>query len=796
MNKSLFFLLIIIIVFTTDNYAQLSNPPKRELRAAWIATVINLDWPPSPFSSTEEQKARLIEILDELKSSGINTVIFQVRSESDAMYQSGIDPWSYWLTGAQGFPPSPYYDPLEFAIEEAHNRGMELHAWFNPYRADRDINDYTTSSNHVTNTHPEWIFSISNFKMLNPGLREVREYIKSVIGDVVSRYDIDGIHFDDYFYPYPPNHMTSNSVINALDDSAFAADPRGFTNKNDWRRDNVNIMVQAVYDTIQAVKPHVKFGISPFGIWQPGHPPGITGLNAYTDIYCDAIAWLQAQSIDYLTPQLYWRIGGPQDYNALSSWWADSVAVHDRHLYPGHAAYRISTWTSNEMPNQIRIDRANPDIQGSVFFRTGNFFENPLGFTDSLKNDLYRFIALNPSMSWKDNINPNSPQNVAFGRLENGNAGLMWDLPVIASDGDSASRYVVYRFENSSIQPGDLEDPGKIINIEGRRFSTPAEPPNPSGPYYFVITSLDENYNESLMSNVVAVFPPQTPVLAYPPNGAVDLTDTIAFGWDYPEFASSYRIQVSTDPAFNSNIAIDESGIQDTFKLITGLEGQSQYYWRVSASNAGGVSNFSTAFSFTTGFPATPQLSSPPNNTGNHPVDINIIWFSSNAADSYQLQVAREADFAPQSMVLDSSGLTDTTFTLNQLAMNTFYYWRIKAFNQYGASNWSSTWRFKTLPPMGVEEEESHPERYGLEQNYPNPFNPTTTIRFYLPQVSFVKIKIYNLLGQEVKTLLNDYRNEGHHEIFFDASQLASGIYIYRLIADNFTSSRKMILLK
>ncbi|MDO8549941.1 MAG: family 10 glycosylhydrolase [Ignavibacteria bacterium] len=796
MNRFLLFSFLTIIILTPDIFAQLSNPPKRELRAAWLATVINLDWPPSPNSSTEIQKARLIEILDELKASGINTIIFQVRTECDALYQSGIDPWSYWLTGAQGFPPSPYYDPLEFAIEEAHNRGMELHAWFNPYRADRDINDYSPSSNHVTNTHPEWIFTISTFKFLNPGLREVRDYIKSVIGDVVSRYDVDGIHFDDYFYPYPPNNMTANAANNALDDSTFAADPRGFTNKENWRRDNVNIMVQAVYDTIQIVKPYVKFGISPFGIWKNGVPPGITGLDAYSIIYCDAIAWLQAQSIDYLTPQLYWRIGGPQDYSSLSSWWADSVAAHDRHLYPGHAVYRITTWTASEMPNQIRIDRANPDIQGSVFFRTGNFFENPLGFTDSLKNDLYRFIALNPSMDWKDNVNPNPPENLTFGRLENGSAGLNWNLPLIASDGDSASRYVVYRFEDPNIQPSDLDDPSKILNIEGRRFSTPDEPPDPTGPYYFVATSLDRNYNESAMSNVVEVFPPQIPVLAYPSDGSVNLRDTIIIGWNYPEFASSYRVQVSTDPAFTSNIVIDESGIQDTFRVTSGLEGQTKYYWRVSASNAGGVSNFSSAFSFTTGFPVSPQLSYPPDNTGNHPVDINLIWFSSNAADSYQLQVAREIDFAPQSMVLDTTGLTDTTFALSQLAMNTFYYWHIKAFNQFGASNWSAIWRFKTLPPVGVDEEEKIPQRYGLEQNYPNPFNPTTTIKFSLPHAGYAKLKVYNLLGQEIAVLLNDYRNAGYHEIFFDASQLASGIYIYRLITDNFTSSKKMILLR
>jgi uncharacterized lipoprotein YddW (UPF0748 family) len=799
MNR--FILLVLFLVINFINiYPQLSNPPKRELRAAWIATVINLDWPPSPTSSTEVQKESLLNILDELKASGINTVIFQVRAECDALYESAHDPWSYWLTGAQGFPPSPYYDPLQFAIEEAHKRGMELHAWLNPYRADRDLTDYSPASNHVTNTHPEWVFTVSNIRFLNPGLREVRDYIKSVVGDIVSRYDVDGIHFDDYFYPYPPNHMTANVTNNALDNSTFSDDPRGFTVKEDWRRDNVNLMVQAVYDTIQAVKQHVKFGISPFGIWKNGVPSGITGLDAYATIYCDAITWLQDQSIDYLTPQLYWRFGGGQDYGKLMPWWADSVGTNGRHFYPGQAAYHIGdaqNWSASEVLNQIRANRINPIAEGSVFFRAlAGVLDNQKGFTDSLKNDLYRFISLPPSMNWKDIVAPNPPQNLSFERLESGNAGLLWDLPEAASDGDSASRYVVYRFETSGIQPEDLDDPANIYNVEGRRFSIPGEPPNQAGPYYFVVTSLDRNYNESGMSNMVEVFPPDSPALVYPSDGSDDQSDTITLGWNYSDLASAYILQISTDASFNSNIFLDEAGITDTFKIVSGFEGLTQYYWRVSSINAGGTSSFSAAFSFATGFPVSPQLSYPDDNTGDYPVDIDFTWFSSNAADSYQLQVARGIDFSSQSMVLDTAGLVDTTFSLSQLENNTFYFWRVRANNELGVSSWSPTWRFKTELPVGVNEAEEIPKKYGLEQNYPNPFNPSTTINFSLPEAGFVKIKVYNLLGQEVKILNGEYLTAGNHQVFFDASELASGIYIYRLVTEKFSSSRKMILLK
>jgi hypothetical protein len=372
----------------------------------------------------------------------------------------------------------------------------------------------------------------------------------------------------------------------------------------------------------------------------------------------------------------------------------------------------------------------------------------------------------------------------------------MWDLPEIASDGDSASRYVVYRFESSNIQPADLDDPANILNVEGSRFSIPEEPPNPSGPYYYVVTSLDRNYNESVMSNVAEVFPPNAPDLVYPSDGSADQADTVILGWNYSELASTYRLQISTDAGFSSGIFLDESGISDTFKVVTGFEGLTQYYWRVSSSNAGGTSNFSSAFSFTTGFPVSPQLSYPPDNTGNYPVDIDLTWFSSDSADSYQLQVARGLDFSSQSIILDTTDLVDTTFSLSQLEMNTFYFWHVKANNQYGSSNWSPTWRFKTEPPVGVEEAEEIPQKYGLEQNYPNPFNPSTTIRFSLPEAGFVKIIIYNLLGQEVETLISKYLNPGNHQLFFDASDLSSGIYIYRLTAEKFSASKKMILLK
>ncbi|MDP2363938.1 MAG: family 10 glycosylhydrolase, partial [Ignavibacteria bacterium] len=375
--------------------------------------------------------------------------------------------------------------------------------------------------------------------------------------------------------------------ITNQDAATFANYPRGFTNLGDWRRDNVNILIKQINDSLMAVKPWIKWGVSPRGIWRNGVPPGIVGNDNYSTIYCDAMAWLHARSIDYINPQLYWAFGGGQDYAKLMPWWADSAGANNRHMYVGHAVYRINNpFNATEIPRQIRLNRTDNDCQGSVLYNTTSTLANLLGFYDSLKTDLYRYPSLPPVMNWKDIITPNPIQNLKFERLATGVAGLTWDLPQTASDGDSAKRYVVYRFDHSNVQPGELDNSANILNIEGSRQSLPGEPPNPTGPYYFVVTSLDRNYNESTMSIVLQVNPPPVPVLAFPINTSINIEDTVTLKWNYPALASSYRLQISTDPSFASGIFLNQVGISDTFKIITGLDGQQQYYWRVNSTNA------------------------------------------------------------------------------------------------------------------------------------------------------------------------------------------------------------------
>jgi uncharacterized lipoprotein YddW (UPF0748 family) len=591
-----FHLILLVIFPLLTSFAQV--PPKREFRGAWIATVVNLDWPSTQGGDPQAQRSQLTLILDGLKAVGINAVVFQIRPECDALYPSTIEPWSYWLTGAQGVAPSAPFDPLQFAIDEAHKRGMELHAWFNPYRAERSVENYALADSHVVKKHPEWILTFGTLKMLDPGLPAARDHVLSVILDVVRRYDVDGIHWDDYFYPY-------SGIINQ-DSASWWLHNRGFTNIADWRRDNVNLLVKTVSDSVKNVKPRVKFGISPFGIWKSGYPPGIVGTSAYDDLYCDALTWLNSKWIDYITPQLYWRFGGGQDYGLLMPWWAQQASVAGRHFYPGQAAYRItdSNWGASELPNQMRLNRSNSLAQGSIFFRANyGVIDNPKGFADSLRNNFYRYPALKPLMSFKETTPPNAPTALNITPSQT-TARLTWTAPSAASDGEAASYHVVYR---SSLRPIDISDARNILSIQQETSYTETNLPSAGVTYYYAVAALDKLQNESALSNLVG---------------------------------------------------IDASGV------------------------------------------------------------------------------------------------------------------------------------------VGIEEQPTVIASFRLFQNYPNPFNPSTIISFNIPTEQNVTLRVYDLLGREVKVLVDGVLGSGEHQYQFDGTGLATGVYIYRLIAGSSVESKKMQLLR
>ncbi len=483
------------------------NSPKREFRAAWIAHVSNIDWPSNKTLTADAQRLEFTNILDFHKAAGMNAVVVQIRAACDATYPSDIEPWSEWLTGQQG--RSPNYDPLAFMIAETHKRGMEFHAWFNPYRAVVSANSSNIAASHVSNQHPDWIQPYNLIRMLDPGLPAVRQYVVGVIMDVVRRYDIDAVHFDDYFYPYPQTGFIF------ADDNTFAANGRGIANKNDWRRDNVDLLIKTVSDSIKNAKKYVKFGISPFGIWrnQSSDPQGsaTNGLQSYSDIYADSRKWLREGWIDYAAPQLYWSIGfAAAKYEVLTPWWANNT--NGRHVYIGQAAYRINnggtdaTWSQpTMMPNELRLNRTTPSVLGSIFYNTKSLIANPLGFVDSLKNNLYKTPALIPPMLWKDSIAPKAPTNLtATINPTQTQVTLRWMRPTAATDGETASYYVVYRFLVGETINLDKATAIRHMTLSDTTSSFTDAFANPSA-FVYVVTAVDRLHNESGVSNAVTV---------------------------------------------------------------------------------------------------------------------------------------------------------------------------------------------------------------------------------------------------------------------------------------------------
>lgn len=484
--------LTVLISFTI--FPQIT--PKRELRGAWISTVSNLDWPSSKYSSPATQQTELRTMLNTLKNAGVNTVFLQVRPSSDALYQSSLEPWSEWLTGTQGTAPSPLWDPLSFAIAEAHARGMELHAWINPFRAVVSTSSSSVHSSHISVTQPSYILTFGTKKFLDPGQQVVRNYVQSVIMDIVNRYDVDGIHFDDYFYPYPETGVSFN------DATTFANEPRGFTNIDNWRRDNVNIFVQQIKDAIVAAKPHVRFGISPFGIWKSGTPSGISGMSAYSEIWCDAVAWLTAQSVDYVMPQLYWQIGGAQDYYSLLNWWI--TQRNSRDIFSGNAAYRLepssSDWAADEIGNQLRYNRTTFPTSGMSLFRAEQITANTKGLFDTLKNRVFNYNTLNPALTWRNAIAPNAPTGLSA-TASAGRVSLSWTAPSAASDGDEARWYVVYRASSAGV---DVTAANSIVGrVYANATSFVDSTSSSSTTYFYKVSALDKYLNESTPTSEV-----------------------------------------------------------------------------------------------------------------------------------------------------------------------------------------------------------------------------------------------------------------------------------------------------
>lgn len=372
----------------------------REFRAAWVATVANINWPSEPGLDVVDQKLEALNILDSLSLFNFNAVVFQVRPQGDALYNSSIEPWSYFLTGVQGQGPEPYYDPLAFWIEESHKRGMELHVWLNPYRIHHISAPEPSELSMVSKLSEAAVKLKEGYWWLDPAKKITQEHTLSVVKDILLRYDIDGVHFDDYFYPYD----SYNAGEDFPDDESWQGYRKegGLLSRNDWRRDAVNTFVRDVYYLIKSYKPFVKFGLSPFGIWRPGYPESIEGMDQYDKLYADAKLWLNYGWVDYFSPQLYWPINqAKQSYPVLLQWW-QSENTHNRYVWPGINDYRMTDDLvgANELHNQIIINRAIcSNGSGVIHWSVGSFLKNK-ALQVRTQESIYNVEALVPPLDW------------------------------------------------------------------------------------------------------------------------------------------------------------------------------------------------------------------------------------------------------------------------------------------------------------------------------------------------------------------------------------------------------------
>lgn len=492
MKRKLHFLLLIfplIFGFSGDLFAQ--KAPKREFRAAWIQ-IINGQF--QGLSTAQAQK-RLIDQLDALHKAKMNAVIFQVRAEADAFYASNLEPWSRFLTGQQGTPPNPYWDPLAFMVEECHKRGMELHAWINPYRAMTNINKDLAHS-HPYLKYPERFITYGNQLFFNPALQENRNYICTIISDIINRYDIDAIHMDDYFYPYPKPGLEFE------DGDSFRRLGGAYTDKDDWRRDNVNLLVKQIHETVRGLKPWVKFGVSPFGIYrnERSYPYGskTNGLQNYDDLYADILLWVNKGWVDYNIPQIYWHVGHPvADYHVLVDWWAKHSS--NRPLFIGQSVPNTvqnadpNNPNSNQLPLKMHIQRSYQSVGGSCQWPATSVVANEGNYLNALVAEYHKYPALVPVFDFMDDKAPKAVRKVKTVWTSDGYL-LFWSAPKAKDVMDEAARYVIYRFDRG--EKIDLEDPSHIIDITSDTFY---KLPYVDGRkrFTYVVTALDKLHNES-----------------------------------------------------------------------------------------------------------------------------------------------------------------------------------------------------------------------------------------------------------------------------------------------------------
>ena len=501
MNNRYIQFLLVAIILVTSSCSTMRNIPsgettaktdKREFRGAWIQTAFQEEYKDK---TPTQLRKDFVHKLNYLQACGINAIIFQVRPEADAFYKSELEPWSRFYTGQQGLAPDGDFDVMEFLIRECHKRNMEFHAWLNPYRAGTE-GSTKFADTHIYHKHPEWFVTYNKKILFDPGLPQCRRFICKVVRDIVSRYDVDAIHMDDYFYPYPVAGMPfpdDNSFLKYGLNKGYAESERG-----DWRRENVNTLIRELKQTIQHAKPWVRFGISPFGIYRNkkstpnGSGSNTNGLQNYDDLYADIMHWVKEGWIDYNMPQIYWEIGhSAADYVTLIKWWNKKATLDGTHLYIGQDVAR--TMKAGQLTRKMHYERSLSKVKGNCFWPANELLWNNKGVADSLKRNYHRYPALIPAYTHMHNQAPQAVKKLKKEWTADGYM-LHWQAEQNPTNPFLASYFVIYKFAEG--EPIDLNDPSKIVKItrktrlimsynEGRKK------------YRYVVTAVDRFHNES-----------------------------------------------------------------------------------------------------------------------------------------------------------------------------------------------------------------------------------------------------------------------------------------------------------
>ena len=706
-----------------------ATTPARELRSTWLTTVWSIDWPKTQINNSNSatqinaQKAELTAILDTMKACGFNAIFFQIRGMSDVMYPTQYENWSAYLTGTRG--KNPGYDPLLFAITEAHARGMELHAWLNPYRYSSSSSTYGTLSTDYSNTHPDWILDYGSYStILNPGLPEVRHRIKQIIGEIINNYDVDGIVFDDYFYAYGGTPTTLDAATQRLYKPA---------NKSvgDWRRENVNKMIKAVYDTIQAIKPYVKFGVSPFGTWTTNESVatsrgitlpqgvGLTG-NMYEEIYCDPIAWLEEGTVDYISPQLYWTSTSIYPYGILANWWSGIASQFGRHFYSSHSTSSLSgapaatkqiifrndtininalsmaergtmlqaaaqaatqttvqNYAQNDVqtavqksaifaPSEVEI-QVNFNRQYDLNNAPGSVFyntTNTLKFASMrniFKNTLFNEKTITPHINWKSTAIPASPTGITL----SGNT-LSWQRS------DTLYRTAVYIIPSGNSVSSSTLIPG---NLQGIYYGTTCNITATTGDI-IALTSVDRYGAESAPSTInwgsnSGNEPTETdaPLLIYPAEGSEPIIPCNLV-WHSSSNAIRYEVQLSNDINF-SNIVFDIQTGDTLYNLSNQhtLQNGTTYYWRVKSISIGSESEWSSTYNFT---PKKFGIITPTDGETGISTECTIEWDSIISTAQYKLEISSKEIFISSNIVYETT-TTSVRHTIPEGVLNIGY---------------------------------------------------------------------------------------------------------------------------